>query len=117
MCLRIFIFKIFPLRTFHRLGSTSSHTNSQYKETTNDQLAGITMDSPTSSPLNSLSSITVNNPMLGAAGTSIGATERVKDLAICAVLLDEWLKELSAISQEQCIIMLDDRVSEVARKA
>lgn len=48
--------------------------------------------------LDSLSSFTL----------SIGGTERNRDLAICAVILDEWLKELSAISQEQSIIMLGD---------
>lgn len=35
-------------------------------------------------------------------------SDRNRDLAICAVVLDEWLKELSAISQEQSIIMLAD---------
>lgn len=37
--------------------------------------------------------------------------ERHRDLAICAVLLDEWLKELSAISQEQSIVMLNENYS------
>lgn len=32
--------------------------------------------------------------------------KRTRDLAICAVILDEWLKELAAISQEQSIVML-----------
>jgi hypothetical protein len=54
----------------------------------------------------------VNSNSIVGASASIGATERTKDLAICAVLLDEWLKELSAISQEQCIIMLADSISE-----
>lgn len=51
--------------------------------------------------LDSLSSMTL----------SIGGTERNRDLAICAVILDEWLKELSAISQEQSIVMLADTFS------
>lgn len=40
--------------------------------------------------------------------TSIGNGEynRTKDLALCAILLDEWLKELAAISQEQSIVMI-----------
>lgn len=40
--------------------------------------------------------------------TSIGTGEssRIKDLALCAILLDEWLKELAAISQEQSIVMI-----------
>ncbi|KAM7347305.1 FHIP family protein GG24907 isoform 2-T2 [Cochliomyia hominivorax] len=36
-----------------------------------------------------------------------GGTERTRDLALCAVLLDEWLKELAAIAQEQSVVMLD----------
>jgi hypothetical protein len=40
--------------------------------------------------------------------TNLYANERQRDLAIAAVLLDEWLKELSAISQEQSIVMLND---------
>lgn len=39
--------------------------------------------------------------------------ERSRDLALCAVILDEWLKELSAISQEQNIVMLGDSLSYV----
>ncbi|XP_055696026.1 FHIP family protein GK23746 isoform X2 [Lutzomyia longipalpis] len=38
--------------------------------------------------------------------TSSKSNGRTKDLAICAVILDEWLKELSAISQEQSILMI-----------
>uniref|UniRef100_A0A1L8DAT4 FHF complex subunit HOOK-interacting protein C-terminal domain-containing protein n=1 Tax=Nyssomyia neivai TaxID=330878 RepID=A0A1L8DAT4_9DIPT len=34
------------------------------------------------------------------------SNSRTKDLAVCAVILDEWLKELSAISQEQSILMI-----------
>lgn len=36
-----------------------------------------------------------------------GGTERTRDLALCAVLLDEWLKELAAIAQEQSVVMLE----------
>ncbi|XP_055716920.1 FHIP family protein GA25918 isoform X3 [Phlebotomus papatasi] len=38
--------------------------------------------------------------------TTSKSNGRTKDLAICAVVLDEWLKELSAISQEQSILMI-----------
>ncbi|XP_059612393.1 FHIP family protein GK23746 isoform X2 [Phlebotomus argentipes] len=38
--------------------------------------------------------------------TASKSNGRTKDLAICAVVLDEWLKELSAISQEQSILMI-----------
>lgn len=42
----------------------------------------------------------------GLAMATTTTNERTRDLSTCAVLLDEWLKELSAISQEQCIVML-----------
>ena len=42
------------------------------------------------------------------SGLSTVSSERMKDLAVCAVLLDEWLKELSAVAQEQLVMMLTD---------
>lgn len=42
------------------------------------------------------------------SGLSTTSSERTKDLAICAVLLDEWLKELSAVAQEQLVMMLTE---------
>ncbi|XP_049545557.1 FHIP family protein AGAP011705 isoform X2 [Anopheles darlingi] len=45
----------------------------------------------------------------GLANYSVGS-ERQLNLAIGAVLLDEWLRELSAITQEQCIMMLSEQV-------
>lgn len=39
---------------------------------------------------------------------TITNNKRMRDLALCAVLLDEWLKELAAISQEQSIVLLTD---------
>ncbi|XP_055588972.1 FHIP family protein AAEL005291 isoform X2 [Uranotaenia lowii] len=43
-------------------------------------------------------------------GSVIGVgSERQRDLAICAVVLDEWLKELSAVTQEQCISMMSEQ--------
>lgn len=53
----------------------------------------------------SIDSISSN---MGGSGS-----ERSRDLALCAVILDEWLKELSAISQEQNIVMLGDSLSYV----
>lgn len=43
-------------------------------------------------------------------GVNSYINERHRDLAISAVLLDEWLKELSAISQELSIVLLDENV-------
>ncbi|KFB46513.1 AGAP011705-PA-like protein [Anopheles sinensis] len=48
---------------------------------------------------------------------SVGASERQLNLAIGAVLLDEWLRELSAITQEQCIMMLSEQVQHQQRMA
>uniref|UniRef100_A0A182KG41 Uncharacterized protein n=1 Tax=Anopheles christyi TaxID=43041 RepID=A0A182KG41_9DIPT len=45
----------------------------------------------------------------GLANYSVGS-ERQLNLAIGAVLLDEWLRELSAVTQEQCIMMLSEQV-------
>lgn len=42
------------------------------------------------------------------SGMSTASSERMKDLAVSAVLLDEWLKELSAVAQEQMVMMLTD---------
>jgi len=44
-------------------------------------------------------------------GVACGNDQRARDLALCAVILDEWLKELSAISQEQSIVMLVETFS------
>lgn len=37
-------------------------------------------------------------------------SNRNRDLALCAVLLDEWLKELAAIAQEQSIVMIHEHL-------
>ncbi|XP_016954936.1 FHIP family protein CG3558 isoform X4 [Drosophila biarmipes] len=37
---------------------------------------------------------------------STSGTERSRDLALCAVLMDEWLKELAAIAQEQSVVLV-----------
>ncbi|XP_073832595.1 FHIP family protein GJ17503 isoform X2 [Musca autumnalis] len=44
---------------------------------------------------------------MGAIANTSGGTERTRDLALCAVLLDEWLKELAAIAQEQSVVMIN----------
>ncbi|XP_068144021.1 FHIP family protein GK23746 isoform X1 [Drosophila tropicalis] len=52
---------------------------------------------------------------LDSVGSSMGiiantsGTERSRDLALCAVLLDEWLKELAAIAQEQSVVLVTDQ--------
>lgn len=69
---------------------------------------GPTSLTSTGSPHNSLeySLVNINGAIVGGIGS-----ERQRDLAVSAVVLDEWLKELAAITQEQCIIMISDQVS------
>lgn len=69
---------------------------------------GPTSLTSTGSPHNSLeySLVNINGSIVGGIGS-----ERQRDLAVSAVVLDEWLKELAAITQEQCIIMISDQVS------
>nr|XP_016945195.2 UPF0518 protein CG3558 isoform X2 [Drosophila suzukii] len=42
---------------------------------------------------------------------STSGTERSRDLALCAVLMDEWLKELAAIAQEQSVVLVTEQPS------
>ncbi|XP_037708956.1 UPF0518 protein CG3558 isoform X4 [Drosophila subpulchrella] len=42
---------------------------------------------------------------------STSGTERSRDLALCAVLMDEWLKELAAIAQEQSVVLVTEQAS------
>ncbi|XP_063707999.1 FHIP family protein AAEL005291 isoform X2 [Culicoides brevitarsis] len=66
----------------------------------------------TNSPFSSLTSTL--GTMAQTPNTSV--TDREQNLAICAVLLDEWLKELSAISQEQYVVMLSANDLPLRRK-
>lgn len=66
----------------------------------------------TSSPFSSLT-MTLGSPASTASSVLSTASERDQNLAICAVLLDEWLKELSAISQEQFIVMQADGTADL----
>lgn len=87
------------------LGSSTIATNQnmQLRETTNYQ-----QTEPTS--LDLMSSMTSTIMGVNGSSTNNGTKERTRDLALCAVILDEWLKELSAISQEHSIIMLTDDI-------
>lgn len=88
--------------TLSSLGERASSTSTLTASTTmGTAYVGGTTGSNGSEPasLDSLSST------MGAITS--GGTERTRDLALCAILLDEWLKELAAISQEQSVVMLD----------
>lgn len=52
-------------------------------------------------------SLETSNDSMGLGANSF-VNERHRDLAISAVLLDEWLKEMSAISQEMSIALLHE---------
>lgn len=79
---------------------SSSHNNIQLKETAVNSAEPSSMDSMQSTT----STLSAGTQMSSLTSTN----ERARDLAICAVILDEWLKELSAITQEQSIAMLTE---------
>ena len=85
--------------------ASSQNNNIQLKEASHST-------EPTSlDSIHSMTSTIILGTMPGASSlTSNGSSsnERTRDLALCAVILDEWLKELSAIAQEQSIVMLSD---------
>lgn len=57
------------------------------------------------STYSSIDAISNSSPTVSV---TVSNNKRMRDLALCAVLLDEWLKELAAISQEQSIVLLTD---------
>lgn len=79
-----------------KTGAISREAQSIFKQNSFDSLSS---DSFASMEMNSSTS---------SAVSTITHNKRTRDLALCAVLLDEWLKELAAISQEQSIVMLTD---------
>ncbi|XP_055854584.1 FHIP family protein GJ17503 isoform X2 [Episyrphus balteatus] len=90
-------------------GSTTPNTggsNNNSNATISNSLIPSTIGGNNMEPA-SLDSISSMSSTMGAIANSSG-TERTRDLSLCAVLLDEWLKELSAISQEQSIVMISD---------
>ncbi|XP_012158874.1 UPF0518 protein GJ17503 isoform X2 [Ceratitis capitata] len=99
-----------PPSSSYASSGTHNTTYAQHTNTsgTNTQLvansSGTTLGGSGSEPvsLDSLSS-------MGALANSSG-TERTRDLALCAVLLDEWLKELAAIAQEQSVVLIGENI-------
>ncbi|XP_067641317.1 FHIP family protein GG24907 isoform X3 [Eurosta solidaginis] len=86
------------------MGSTSTTTVLQSISNSGGGGGVVTLGGCGSEPasLDSLSS-------MGAIASTSG-TERTRDLALCAVLLDEWLKELAAIAQEQTVVLINDSI-------
>ncbi|XP_075158752.1 FHIP family protein GJ17503 isoform X2 [Haematobia irritans] len=97
-------------RSIERGGSVSSTSTLQSNSSTIQYNQNMPMQSggvgllTTSSVGGGQSSGPASLDSLGGMG---GGTERTRDLASCAVLLDEWLKELAAIAQEQSVIMIN----------
>lgn len=60
---------------------------------------------------NSLEFQSSGNDPIGSSSNSY-ISERHRDLAISAVLMDEWLKEMSAISQEMSIVLLNENLKQ-----
>uniref|UniRef100_A0A336LVH9 CSON005889 protein n=1 Tax=Culicoides sonorensis TaxID=179676 RepID=A0A336LVH9_CULSO len=95
---------------FRRPGSAGNQSNNSSSNNgrnaieRRDSAAEPTSIDSTSSPFSSLTSTL--GTMAQTPSSSLAASDREQNLAICAVLLDEWLKELSAISQEHYIVML-----------
>uniref|UniRef100_U5EYG6 FHF complex subunit HOOK-interacting protein C-terminal domain-containing protein n=1 Tax=Corethrella appendiculata TaxID=1370023 RepID=U5EYG6_9DIPT len=88
---------------------TNNNNNNSRRESREAETQFTSLDTQSqhhSQPQNSSGSSSLDYSL----ANSIGSNDRQRDLAICAVLLDEWLKELSAISQEQCITMIAEQV-------
>ncbi|XP_053948903.1 FHIP family protein GG24907 isoform X1 [Anastrepha ludens] len=81
-----------------------THTYTHHNNSIGSSTMLVTSSGAGSEPvsLDSLSS-------MGAIASTSG-TERTRDLALCAVLLDEWLKELAAIAQEQSVVLINDNL-------
>jgi len=53
-------------------------------------------------------SLELQPTMTDSSALILNVNERHRDLAISAVVMDEFLKELSAISQEMSIVLLNE---------
>lgn len=65
---------------------------------------------PVDTPLNDLSESSLDSLSITSSPISLHSI-RTKELALCAIILDEWIKELAAISQEQYIVMMSTTTS------
>lgn len=85
-----------------RDGSSSSSEPSSLLDMS-QQSASSSMNSNNTFTDLSISGTSTN----GSMSTLTISNDRLRDLAVCAVILDEWLKELSAITHEQSVAMLN----------
>ncbi|XP_031633699.1 UPF0518 protein GF15501 isoform X3 [Contarinia nasturtii] len=100
---------------FRRPSSGHSNSSNSSGGSSNATVRELSPSSPAHASYDSLSNDSSTYSSIDAisCSSSTGAVtttnnKRMRDLALCAVLLDEWLKELAAISQEQSIVLLTD---------
>lgn len=104
------LFKLFQILSHFKpiliyKGNQSLNNNGRSLAERRDSTEPTSIES-TNSPFSSLTSTL--GTMAQTPNTSLTASDREQNLAICAVLLDEWLKELSAISQEHYVVMISN---------
>ncbi|XP_070498665.1 FHIP family protein AGAP011705 isoform X3 [Chironomus tepperi] len=80
--------------------SSSQNNNSSINSATNQGIATNLRDQP--------NSLELQPTMNDSSALILNVNERHRDLAISAVVMDEFLKELSAISQEMSIVLLNE---------
>lgn len=84
-------------------GSTQTLSGTHSSSTLHGE-SGVQTASFNSEPV-SLDSVASMGIIANTSGT-----ERSRDLALCAVLLDEWLKELAAIALEQSVVLVTEQL-------
>ncbi|CRK98436.1 CLUMA_CG011793, isoform B [Clunio marinus] len=95
------------MNIFRRPAATPAASPSSSTSATNSQ--GIASNIQLRDQPNSLELQSSSNDPIGISASSY-MNERHRDLAISAVLMDEWLKEMSAISQEMSIVLLNENL-------
>lgn len=85
-------------------GSTQTLSGTHSSSTLHGVESGLQTGSFNSEPV-SLDSVASMGIIANTSGT-----ERTRDLALCAVLLDEWLKELAAVALEQSVVLVTEQL-------
>ncbi|XP_017116927.1 UPF0518 protein GE18198 isoform X3 [Drosophila elegans] len=93
------------------IGGSTQTLSAQSNTTTHSSSTMHGLDGgPTTSGFNSEPVSLDSVASMGIIASTSG-TERSRDLALCAVLMDEWLKELAAIAQEQSVVLVTEQGS------
>ncbi|XP_030239613.1 UPF0518 protein GI14169 isoform X1 [Drosophila navojoa] len=85
-------------------GSTQTLSGTHSSSTLHGVESGLQTGNFNSEPV-SLDSVASMGIIANTSGT-----ERSRDLALCAVLLDEWLKELAAVALEQSVVLVTEQL-------